>query len=156
VSLKVKAIIVNSASADLQQSVMGWSLSGDTFISSGHRIIRDVLNAIKDGVCVSHAKRIIESSGLVSHEGGHCVAHKRAKKCGTDLTLFSTQSSGLYSSTSTSKCTSVVQCCLETGYSLVTIVLGAALDPVTLWVSRMKFPEAKRVLLHSLCRWCGV
>ena len=117
---------------------MGWSSSSEICISSGHRIIRDVLNAIKDGVCVSQAEIIIES--LAFREGGCCVARKRARECGADPTLFSMPSSGLNSPTSTSKCTSVqvesvVQCGLETGYILETIVYGAVLDPVALWVT---------------------
>jgi hypothetical protein len=153
-ALKVNAININTAYLPHLEGVMGWSSSGEIFISSGHGIIRDVFNAIKNGDFVTLAKLIIES--LVLREGGHCVARKRARECGSDPTLFSTPSPGLNNSTSTSKCNSVNQCGRESGYILETIVFGAALDPVALWVARWKFPPVERLPLHGLCRWCKV
>ena len=134
-ALKVKAISINTP--ELSQAVMGWSSSDTIYICSDHRIIKDVLDTIKAGCSVPHAIIIIDS--LVYHEGGHCVARRRARECGNDPTLYSTPSSSLNNSTSTSGCPSVIQCGLETGYILETIVLGAVLDPVTLWVSKKKF-----------------
>ena len=153
-ALKVKAININTAYLPHLEGVMGWSSSGEIFISSGNGIIREVLNAIQNGGSVALAKLIIAS--LTFHEGGHCIARKRARECGSDPTLFSTPSSGLINSTSTSKCTSVNQCGPDPGYILESIVFGAVLDPVALWVSRWKFPRAERVPLHGLCRWCKV
>jgi hypothetical protein len=152
-ALKIKAININNTY--LSQSVMGWSSSGEIFICSDHKTVRDAINSIKDGESIPQAKIIIES--LVLHEGGHCVARNRARECSNDPTLFSTPSSGISSVTSTSKCPSVNQCGIETGYILETIVFGAVLDPVMLWASRRKFPSgAEDLPLHGLCRWCGV
>jgi hypothetical protein len=153
-ALKVKAIDINSQF--LSESLMGWSSSGEIFICSDNKCVRDALNGIKNGECVSQAKLIVDS--LVLREGGHSVARKRARDRGNDPTLFSTPSSDLKSSTSISECPSVNECGLETGCIMETIVFGAVLDPVRLWLRRQEFhAEAeKRVPLHGLCRWCGV
>ncbi len=139
-ALKVKAININTAYLP--------QLEG----SSGHGVIRDVFSATKSGDFVTLAEIILES--LVFNDGGHCVALKRARERGHDPTLFSTPSPGLNSAASTSKCRSVRLCGLDAGRMLETVVFGAVLDPVALWVSRRKFPALGRVPLHGLCRWC--
>jgi hypothetical protein len=153
-ALKIKAININTAYLPQLESVMGWSSSGKIFISSCHGVLRDAFSAIKSGDFVTLAEFIIES--LVFNEGRRCVALKRARERGHDPTLLSTPSPGLNSAASTSKCRSLHLCRLDAGRMLETVVFGAVLDPVALWVSRRKFPAAGRVLLHGLCRWCQV
>jgi hypothetical protein len=156
-ALKIKAININTSYLPYLSDVMGWSSSGEIYICSDHKTVRYALKAIKDGEFVPQAKLIVDS--LVLHEGGHCVARKRARECGNDPTLFSTPSTRIKSLTSSSKCLSINQCGIETGYLLETIVFGAVLDPVMLWASRQKFPEGAeyfKLPLHGLCRTCGV
>ena len=149
-ALKVTAINVNTPV--LSGQVFGWSSSDTIYICSDHKIVRESLNAIKSNQCLPHAERVIET--LVCHEGGHCVVRKRARECGEDPTLFSTPSSGLRNVTSTSKCASLTQCGLETGYILETVVFGAVVDLSKLWGLRRKYPLAGNFQPHGLCRSC--
>jgi hypothetical protein len=148
-ALKVKAVNINTPV--LSGQVLGWSSSDTIYICSDHKIVRDSLNAIKSNQSLPHAERVIET--LVCHEGGHCVVRKRARECGQDPTLFSTPSSGLQNVTSTSKCASLTQCGLETGYILETVVFGAVVDLSKLWGLRRKYPLAD-FQPHALCRSC--
>ena len=147
-SLRILAINLNTPELS---RIMGWSSSGSIYICADHGTVRGALAAIAGGSFVSHAKLIMHA--LVLHEGGHCVVRKRVRETGHDPTMYSTLGAKIMMRIGSEQ-GRPIQCSPESGYILETIVYGAVVNPVRLWMSRKFHPIAPDIPLHGLCGGC--